>query len=158
MLHCLLGTLLLFYATPSLAGEVPALEKGIKGWAGESAAPTYRFAFVDLNDDGIDDAVVLITDNQYCGSGGCSCLIFQGVAGGFKFVSSSTITREPILLLTEKKKGWHTLSVFVAGGGAKPGQVMMRFNGKKFPGNPSMQPKAKKNDLKGAKALIPEKN
>jgi hypothetical protein len=156
MLLYLLGTLLFLSATPALAGDIPALEKAIKAWTKESTIPTYKYAFVDLNDDGIDDAVVLITDNQYCGSGGCSFVIFRGVAGGFKLVSSSTITREPILLLPEKEKGWHTLSVFVAGGGAKPGQVMMRFNGKKYPGNPSMQHKAKKNDLKDAKTLIPK--
>lgn len=147
---------LLLVATRALAGDVAALEKAIKAWAEESTAPTYKHAFADLNDDGIDDAVVLITDNQYCGSGGCSFIIFRGVAGGFKLVSSSTITREPILMLAEKKKGWHTISVLVAGGGAKPGQVMMRFNGKKYPGNPSIQPTAKKNDLKGAKTLISE--
>lgn len=154
----LLGTLLLLLTSPAFAGDVPALEKAIKAWAEESTIPTYKYAFADLNDDGIDDAVVLITDNQYCGSGGCSFVIFRGVAGGFKLVSSSTITREPILLLPEKKKGWHTLSVFVAGGGANAGQVMMRFNGNKYPGNPSMQPKAKKNDLKDAKTLISKNN
>jgi hypothetical protein len=154
----LLGGLLFVSATPALAGDVPSLEKAIKAWAEESTAPAYKHAFADLNDDGIDDAVVLITDNQYCGSGGCSFVIFQGVAGEFKVVSSSTITREPILLLPEKKKGWHTLSVFVAGGGAKPGQVMMRFDGREYPSNPSMEPKAKESDLKGAKILIAKSN
>ena len=119
MLLYLLGTLLLLSATPALAGDVPALEKAIKAWTKESTIPTYKYAFVDLNDDGNGDAVVLITDNQYCGSGGCSFVIFRGMAGGFKLVSSSTITREPILLLPEKKKGWHTLSVLISGGGAK---------------------------------------
>ncbi|MFZ4858126.1 MAG: hypothetical protein ACOYL3_17190 [Desulfuromonadaceae bacterium] len=158
ILHCLLGTLLCLHVTPSFAGDAPALEKSIKEWAEKSTVPTYKYAFVDLNDDGIDDVLVLMTDNQYCGSGGCSCAIFRGVAGGFKFVSSSTITREPILLLTEKKKGWHTLSVFVAGGGAKPGQVMMRFDGTEYPSNPSMEPKAKSNVLKAAKTMILKNN
>lgn len=145
-------------AAPARSGDIKALEKAIIAWAEESKAPSYRYAFADLNGDGIDDAVVLITDNQYCGSGGCSFVIFQGVGGGFKVISSSTITREPILLLPEKKKGWHTLSVFVAGGGAKPGQVMMRFDGKEYPSNPSMEPKANNSDLKGAKTLISEMN
>ncbi len=158
MLLCILGMLLLLSETPAIAGDVLALEKAVRAWTEESKIPTYKYAFVDLNDDGIDDAVVLITDIHYCGSGGCSFVIFQGVAGGFKIVSSSTITRAPILLLPEKKKGWHTLSVFVAGGGAKPGQVMMRFNGKKYPGNPSTQPNAKGNDLKGAETLISKSN
>jgi len=154
---CLLGTYLFLSELPVLAGDVPALEKAIKAWAEESTAPTYKHAFADLNDDGIDDAVVLITDNQYCGSGGCTFVVFQGVAGGFKVVSSSTVTREPILQLPEKKKGWHTLSVLVAGGGAKSEQVVLRFNGKKYPGNPSMQSKAKGSDLNGAKTLISDK-
>jgi hypothetical protein len=155
ILPCLLGMLLLFPEARALAGNVSALEKAIKAWTKESTILTYKHAFVDLNDDGIDDAVVLITDNEYCGSGGCFFLVFRGIAGGFKHVSSSTITRAPILLLPEKKKGWHTLSVLIAGGGVEPGQVIMRFNGKKYPGNPSLQPKAKKNDLKSAKTLIP---
>lgn len=158
MLLYLLGTLLLLSATPALAGDVPALEKAIKAWTKESTIPTYKYAFVDLNDDGNGDAVVLITDNQYCGSGGCSFVIFRGMAGGFKLVSSSTITREPILLLPEKKKGWHTLSVLISGGGANPSQVLMRFNGTKYPDNPSMQPKAKNKDLEGAKTLISKNN
>lgn len=154
----LLGMFLLLAATPVLAGDVSALEKAIKAWAEEPTAPIYKHAFADLNDDGIDDAVVLITDNQYCGSGGCSFVIFKGVTGGFNVVSSSTITRAPILLLPEKRKGWHTLSVFVAGGGAKSGKVMMRFDGTEYPGNPSMEPKAKESDLKGAKTLISKSN
>lgn len=149
----LLGTLLSLLATPALAGDVTALEKAIKAWEAEPTVPAYSYGFTDLNDDAIDDAVVLINDYRYCGSGGCSFLVFRGASGGFTHVSSSTITNEPILLLAEKKKGWHTLSVFVSGGGGESGQVLMRFNGKKYPGNPSMQPKAKKSDLKGAKTL-----
>lgn len=157
IMPCLLGTLLLLTASPVVAGNVTALEKALKVWAEESTVPAYTHAFTDLNDDGIDDAVVLITDRQYCGSGGCSFVVFQGVADGFKVISASTITKEPILLLPEKKQGWHTLSVFVAGGGAKPGQVMLRFNGKRYPGNPSMQPQATKHDLHGATTLIADK-
>lgn len=146
--------MLLMSTTPAFAGDVPALENAIKAWTRASTVPTYKIAFVDLNDDGIDDAVVLITGNEYCGSGGCSLVVFEGVAGRFKFVSSSTITREPILLLAEKNKGWHTLSVLVAGGGVTPGQVVMQFNGRKYPSNPSTQRKAKKAELEGAKILI----
>jgi len=152
----LAGMLLLISSTPALAGDVPALERALSAWANTATPPSSTHAFVDLNDDGIDDAVVLISDSQYCGSGGCTLVIFQGLADGFKHISTSSITREPILLLPEKRKGWHTLSVHVAGGGATPRQVMLRYNGKKYPGNPSMQPKATKNDLKGATTLLPE--
>jgi hypothetical protein len=109
---------------------------------------------VVLNDDGIDDAVVLITNQAYCGSGGCSLVIFKGIAGGFKLISSSPITREPIRLSPEKRDGWHTLSVLVDGGGVEPGQVLMRFNGTSYPNNPSMQLKAKNDELKDVKTLM----
>ncbi|WP_136526557.1 hypothetical protein [Geomonas ferrireducens] len=155
--HSLLLAILFFSATPVLAGDIAALEKAIKNWAMEVPPPSYKHAFVDLNEDGTDDAVVLITDNQYCGSGGCSFLVFKGTSYGFQKISSSTITTAPILVLPEKKSGWHTLSVFVAGGGAKSGQVLMRFNGTKYPNNPSAQPKVRRNELKGAKTLISDK-
>jgi hypothetical protein len=154
ILLVLLWILPLASGATALAGSLPALDSAIKVWANETTVPSYKYALVDLNDDGVGDAVVLITDHQYCGSGGCSLVIFQGVAGGFKLVSSSTITREPILLLPEKRYGWHTLSVLIAGGGGEPGQVIMRFNGIKYPFNPSMQPRAKSNLLKGAKTLM----
>ena len=153
LLLCLVSMIL---TTPSFAGDLPTLERAIKFWSKKTTLPQYKYAFADLNDDGIDDAVVLITGRDYCGTGGCSLVIFKGTAGDFKLVSSSTITREPILLLQEKNHGWHSLSVLISGGGASSRQVLMRFNGAKYPYNPSMQPKAKKNELTGAKALISE--
>lgn len=151
----LLGSLLVLSATPALAGNVPALENEIKAWAEESAIPSYKRAFVDLNDDGRDDAVVLVADTKYCGSGGWSLVIFQGVAGGFKVVSSAIKSREPVFLLPERNKGWHTVSVSVARGGtAGPGQVMMRFDGREYPNDADGQPKATKDHLKVGKKLL----
>jgi hypothetical protein len=154
----LLGIISSISAAPAFADDVPSLETAIQAWSEETTLPHYKYAFVDLNDDGVDDAVVLLTEAAYCGSGGCSLLIFRGVAGGFALVSSSTITREPILLLQEKHNGWHSLSVMVSGGGVRPSQVLMEFDGAKYPYNPSTQAKAKKNNLKGAKTLISENN
>ncbi len=113
----------------------------------------YKAAFVDLNDDGLVDALVLFDAPEYCGSGGCRLEIYHGTKTGFAFLSGSTITREPIYLLSEKRYGWHSISVFIAGGGVDEGQVIMRFNGSKYPLNPSLQPKAKKNELKDARTL-----
>jgi hypothetical protein len=43
--------------------------------------------------------------------------------------------------------------VAVAGGGAKSGDVVMRFNGKRYPLNPTLQPYATAADIAGAKEL-----
>jgi len=150
----LLGMISIILTAPAFAGDVPSLEAAIKAWAEEATVPQYKYAFGDLNEDGIDDAVVLITGNGYCGSGGCALVIFKGIAGSYKLISYSTISNEPILLLNEKRKGWHTLSVRVAGGGIEPGQVLMRFNGTKYPLNPTMQAKAKQKYLNGATTLV----
>jgi len=112
--------------------------------------PSFKYTLVDLNDDGIRDAIVLITDPDYCGSGGCSMLIVRGTSKGFRLVSSSTISRSPIFVSTERRYGWRTLLVTVGGGGARYGQVVMRFNGTRYPLNPSLQPYAKPGDLSAA--------
>jgi putative lipoprotein len=121
----------------------PALVELIKTWAKKSdVLPSFKYALVDLNDDGIPDAIVLITDRFYCGSGGCSMLIARGTNSGFRLVSSTTMSRSPIFVSPELRSGWHTLLVTVGGGGAKYGQVVMRFNGSRYAPNPSIQPYA----------------
>ncbi len=113
----------------------------------------FRFALVDLNGDGIPDAVVLMTDRDSCGSGGCAMRVLKGTKSGFSYVSGSTITREPIYVLQERNLNWSALSVRVAGGGAEPGQAILRFDGKRYPLNPSIQPKATPAQIAAAKLL-----
>src|SRR5882762_9724914 len=90
----------------AFAAEESSIRKAISAWAKQPAPPAYRYALVGLNDDGIDDAVVLLTDKAYCGSGGCTMIILQGKPGAFQVVSSSTVTHQPILVLPEKHNGW----------------------------------------------------
>jgi hypothetical protein len=116
----------------------------------ESPAPQFQYALSDLNGDGKDDAVILITDNEYCGSGGCNLQVFRGGDNGFEFISSSTICKPPIRLLGKTSNGWKTIIVYTGG----VGDVLLSFNGKKYPGNPSLQPKATKAQVESAKVLI----
>lgn len=129
------------------------LDQAVSTWASETTPPAYRYALTDLSSDGRLDAIVLISDPDYCGTGGCTLLVIQGTSAGFKVISDSTITREPIYLLREVRSGWHTISVLVAGGGVEAGQALMRFNGKQYPGNPSIEPRATAADLKTATKL-----
>ncbi|MBK9624743.1 MAG: hypothetical protein IPO38_09305 [Rhodocyclaceae bacterium] len=137
----------------SLVAGTPALDKAVATWAAPEKLPMYVYTLADLNGDSVLDAVILIRDPVYCGSGGCRMIILKGTTEGFSPVSTSTITREPILLLPEVRHGWRTLSVLVAGGGALPGQVLMRFNGAAYPSNPSLQVRAIPKDMKGAQTL-----
>lgn len=64
---------------------------------GESERPMFRHALVDLNGDGRDDAIVLLSGRSWCGSGGCNMLVLRGTEEGFTVISASTITSEPVV-------------------------------------------------------------
>src|SRR3989442_9054464 len=121
-------------APPSLIAAVQAyVEK-----RGDHERPQFRYALTDLDGDGRADAIVLLLGGNWCGSGGCNMLVFRAAANGFTLVSASTITNEPIRVSPEKSHGWRTLIVFAKG----KGDVLMRFDGRRYPLNPSAQPKA----------------
>lgn len=97
----------------------------------------YQVAFDDLNKDGHADAIVLLSGMNWCGSGGCTLLIFQGGADHqFKFVSKSTVVDTPIYSTVSMHKGWKQLSVYVR----KHGQVILPFDGQAYAENPSLLP------------------
>ena len=77
-------------------------------------------------------------------------LVFRGTKAGFAFVCSTTITSEPIRVSTEKSFGWKTLIVFSKG----KGDVLMPFDGKRYPLNPSSQPKAAAALVSAAEVVI----
>lgn len=143
-----LASMLCFVWGAAMAGEPPvALSEAVQLFAKERV--TYRFAVTDLNDDGIADAVVLLTGRDWCGSGGCTMLVLSGTKTGFNLVSSSTVTSEPISVLPSISHAWHTLLVH-----SKPkGMVAMPFDGKKYPSNPSMQPSATTSQATGGTRL-----
>jgi hypothetical protein len=101
----------------------------------------YQMETIDLNDDGYDDALVLLIGPMWCGTGGCTLLIFEGLKDAARFVSDSTLVRGPITISSSRTKGWRDLIIKVAGGGAVPGKVALKFDGRKYPLNPSIQPR-----------------
>ena len=77
-------------------------------------------------------------------------LVFRGTKDGFRFVSASTITNEPIRVSPENTEGWKTLIVHSKG----RGDVMMQFNGTHYPLNPSLQSKATTGQVEAAEVLL----
>src|SRR3954471_10399769 len=75
----------------------------------DPAAYEFEYALTDLNEDGIQDAVVLLTGRNDCGSGGCAMQVLKGTASGFVYQSGSTISRAPIRVLAERRGGWKSL-------------------------------------------------
>lgn len=126
-------------STTNLAGDetmLHALKQAV--YLSLQEQPLYQYAFYDLNQDGIQDAVVMLKGANWCGSGGCTVLVFQGMSREkFQPHSKMTVTDVPIVALNSKTQGWSDLSVYSRGSG----QVILKFNGRSYPGNPSLEPK-----------------
>jgi len=147
-------------------GQSPGSEEHLKRFlqkydgnpssAGERTT-RYAAAFLDLKDDGKEQAIVYLIGPRWCGSGGCSCLILMPEGESYKVVTKTTITQLPIRVLATKTNGWHDLGVWVQGGGIQPGyEARLRFNGKKYPSNPSVPPAQRVQKGTAGKVVIPD--
>jgi hypothetical protein len=101
----------------------------------------YKRAGADLNGDGRSEAFVYVTDQSYCGSGGCTLVVLSPQGRSYRVVLRSTVTKLPISLLPTSTRGWRDVGVSVAGGGInRPYMARLRFNGRRYPSNPTVPP------------------
>src|SRR6185503_4254447 len=87
---------------PTLAAAVQAYAEK----AGVRQTVKVRHALVDLNGDGVVDALVFLTDPDWCAAAGCTLLVFRGSKSGYALVSDSRAVETPIRLTTERSQGW----------------------------------------------------
>ena len=84
----------------------------------EDAGDTrYDIGWFDLDGDGRQEAIVLMTGNTWCGTGGCTLAVLKQDAGSWKVVSEIPTCRSPVILLDGKTNGWRDLAVVTYGGG-----------------------------------------
>lgn len=106
----------------------------------------YKYGQRDLNNDGVAELFVLIQDQYFCGSGGCTAYLFS--ADGKK-LSRFTVSEPPVFVSEKQTKGWKDLIITSRGV-----QHVMQYDGKKYPLNPSVQPKISRDALvKKARAV-----
>lgn len=117
-----------------------ALAKAIESYA-KKVPDSYVAVLRDLNDDGLPEAVVFLTDSDFCGSGGCNLLVFQQRSHAWHLVSHTFIVKPPIRVLPQRQRGWHSLGVFVQGGGIIDGYTaVLPFVKSGYPINPTALP------------------
>ena len=116
----------------------------------QQVAPAYQSAMIDLNGDGQEDAVVLLSVTDWCGTGGCTMLIFKNDRSGYLLRSRSTVTRAPIRISPVVTNGWKALIVSTRG----LGDALMQFDGASYPGNPSTQQAATPAQVAAATIII----
>lgn len=100
--------------------------------------PVHRDARVDLDGDGREELLMLLEDRNWCGSGGCTLLVFRNGERGYRLLSRTGATSPPIAVSARVHNGWHDLLVGVGGGGTVAGTVALQFNGSGYPGNPAL--------------------
>jgi len=109
----------------------------------ELADDRYSYAYnrVKLSNSTLSEVLVYMLGADYCGSGGCTSLIFAQRGEEYRLVSELNLIRTPIIVSSHRTNGWKDLIVFVSGGGIHPGYyAVLSFDGKKYPENPTIPP------------------
>jgi len=115
----------------------PKLEEAIRREIGDSRY-AYAYDRVDLHGSGEQEVLVYLPGSDYCGSGGCTSLVFAFRGGDYLLVSRLSLTRPPVMVSSHRTNGWKDLVIFVSGGGIQPGYyAVLRFDGQKYPENPT---------------------
>jgi len=113
----------------------------------ERRSARFAVAFVDLNGDGVEEALVYGPADRRCGTGGCGTSVLVSRGSKYRLKCSTTIGWPPVSVLPTKRYGWRDIAVLVPGGGITPGyRAVLSFNGSRYPLNPSVPPA---NPMKG---------
>jgi hypothetical protein len=126
---------------------------------GEDKTTRFSSAPVKRNDGTIGEIVVYISGQSWCGSGGCTLLILEPHDSSYKIIGRTSIVRLPIRRLHHITNGHHDIGVWVQGGGIQPGyEAALRFDGKTYPGNPTIKPAQRLSGKTAGDMLIADTN
>ncbi|MED5493734.1 MAG: hypothetical protein VYD45_16650 [Pseudomonadota bacterium] len=115
-----------------------------------SELPGYQSALYDLDDDGVDDALIYAQGPDWCGSAGCTLFVLQGSEHAFTLRSRTTIAQLPLWVSAHSTDGWRDLIVHARGAG----DVVLRATDSGYPLNPSMQRPATAAELQSSEILL----
>ncbi|MBL4805407.1 MAG: hypothetical protein JKY71_11130 [Alphaproteobacteria bacterium] len=105
-------------------------------------ASRYEFERVDLNNDGRREGLVLFETpyGYWCGTHGCTMLVFEAHNDGFSLVNDIQPVREPLFVSYEESNGWKSIVHRVAGRQSRAKYVSMEYDGRHYPSDPSRLP------------------
>ncbi len=120
------------------------LMRAVKDFLVTSDAPVssrYEFSRQDLDSDGRRDALVLFKNpyGYWCGIHGCTILVMKANNDSFTLINAILPVRSPLYIGTTETNGWKDLIVRVSGRRKKTKNVVMRFDGKRYPIHPDGQ-------------------
>ncbi len=117
---------------PNQGGVSQALNTYLLNQKALTGSP-YEDAYQDLDNDGIDDALVILKGPDWCGLSGCPLLIFRGTSdGNFLFLSRTEKVRQPVLLSESRTNGWRDLIIGTTLKG-RPEDVLLNYGLEGYP-------------------------
>ncbi|MEA3468882.1 MAG: hypothetical protein U9R57_11790 [Thermodesulfobacteriota bacterium] len=102
----------------------------------------YSAKLVSLKeDDSCENPIVFLNGlSGYCGSAGCTLLVMDCNAEGYKVMGKTTVSNRPVSLSASETKGYRDIKVRVR----DTGIVVLKHDGKAYTKNASKAPKSKK--------------
>jgi hypothetical protein len=109
--------------------------------AGTDKTTRFSSAPVKGSDGAIEEVVVYVVGENWCGSGGCTLLVLMPYESSYRVIGRATIVKLPIRILHTSTNGRHDIGVWVSGGGIQKGyEALLQFDGKAYPSNPTVPP------------------
>jgi hypothetical protein len=99
----------------------------------ETKKTEYAAVFVDLKDDGTNEAIVYLSSDGWCGTGGCTMLILAPEGKSYRVVTKVPAVRLPIRVLDAKSNGWRDIGIVARKSGVEPlYEAILSFDGKSY--------------------------
>ena len=149
MLTALLALTLLFFPSDTTSAQDPPAQaqllEAVRAYAGpfegSSEVVGLRTEWADLTGDGVLDAVVYLDSPSWCGSGGCTVLVFETITGdeaiaelgAFRPAAEVSLMHGPVIVAETATGGWADL--IVQGSDGAP--VVLLFDGETYPASPA---------------------
>lgn len=127
-------------APPGLDALGQAVLRYIRPFTADLDDTAWKASWADLNGDDVSDALVYVSGPDWCGSGGCTLLVFEAVTGpdadvlgAFHPAAEISLVHGSVLVSTERADGWCDLVVRDSDEALR----VLRFDGDTYPGSPA---------------------
>ncbi|OBZ33133.1 hypothetical protein [Megasphaera sp. DISK 18] len=113
-------------SVPALSNK--AIESELQMTASQQKETSYYYHYVDLNNDGITDALVLAVGPYTSGSGGNTMFwLSPDTKGKWQMQQKWTLVHTPVMLTGNDVNGYKGIVVRRAGGGATPAWILLTY-------------------------------
>ena len=149
MSAALLALALLFSPADSTRTPMPEtaalLFQAVHAYTAPFSAPaedlSLRTEWADVTGDGVADALVYVESPTWCGSGGCTLLVFEAITGeadvaewgAFRPAAEISLMAGPVEVSPNATNGWSDLIV----SGDDGARVALQFDGETYPVSPA---------------------